>query len=419
MPQAAPAPRVFDLGLPALELEAGARVSHHVVRGWWWGPEGDLPSLRGRARILSEAEVERDAYRVQRRTLAQLDAIPRAAADAPKPATEVPTILLVHALTGDMRAGGEGGWWEPLIGEGRLFDPTRHRLLCFNNLGSCYGTVGPADEGFPTNADEPHPGPLPRDPTDDDPRLPATITTWDQARSILLALDALGVDKVSLVTGGSLGGMISLCLAVLAPERFERLAPIAATEAAGAWIIGWNHIARQAIRLDPGFPEDPSRGLELARQLATLTYRAEPGLDERQGRGQWVDEGRWSARAAYRMGTYLEHQGVKLRERFHGGSYLAQLGAMDHHDLNRRPGGAPEGVWGLSRVRSSAMLVWIVSDQLFFPEQMRRIAAKLKEQGRSCEVASVTSSHGHDAFLIEWDQLESALRRALALPPGR
>ena len=126
----------------------------------------------------------------------------------------------------------------------------------------------------------------------DEHRLPATVTPWDQARAILQALDALGIEKVSLVTGGSLGGMIVLCLAVLAPERFERMAPIAAAEKASTWVVGWNHVARQALLLDPGFPEAPARGLELARQLAMITYRAEPGLDARQGQTPG-----WSSRA--------------------------------------------------------------------------------------------------------------------------
>jgi len=141
----APTPRLFDVSLPALTLEAGARLPLHLVRGWWWGPEEDLPWLHSRARVLPEAEARDSALHVVRRTVAeQRQAAERARPRGPlRPPSPVPTVLLVHALTGDMRAGGEGGWWEPLIGPGRVLDPTRVRLLCFNNLGSCYGTTGP------------------------------------------------------------------------------------------------------------------------------------------------------------------------------------------------------------------------------------------------------------------------------------
>lgn len=419
-----PPPVVFDLALPDLQLEAGARVSPHLVRGWWWGPEQDLPWLHSRAWPLPEEVVRSQSLRVVRRSAEQqrqLAAVARPASPLRPP--EVPTVVLVHALTGDMRAGGPGGWWEPVIGPGRALDPQRLRLLCFNNLGSCYGSSGPADEGFPRRVEDRRfepPPPLPKGQVRVDERLlPATVTPWDQSRSILQALEALGVERVALVTGGSLGGMIALCLAALAPERFERVAPIAASESATTWIVGWNHVARQALLLDPDFPHAPGRGLELARQLAMLTYRAEPGFESYQSRHQphpvtGAAPG-WSSRALYPIQSYLEHQGVKLRARFDAQSYLALLGAMDHHDLARSPEGAGE-TWGLSRIRASALCVGIDRDQLFFPEHMRRLAERLRALGRHAEYAELSSAHGHDGFLIEWGPLEGLLRRALELP---
>nr|WP_217917371.1 MULTISPECIES: alpha/beta fold hydrolase [unclassified Myxococcus] len=400
--------------MPDLTLEAGARITNHLVRGWWWGPEEDVPWLESRARVLSEDEAQASALRIVRRAVAEQQALAaearhRGPARAP---TSVPTVLLVHALTGDMRAGGQGGWWEPLIGPGRALDPSRVRLLCFNNLGSCYGTTGPADEGFPPRTDDARfgpPLPLPKgDLRLDEHRLPATVTPWDQARSILLAMDALGLDEVALVTGGSLGGMVVLCLAALAPERFARMAPIATTESASAWVVGLNHVARQALLMDPGFPESPRRGLELARQLAMLTYRAEPGLDALQGRPS-----AWSSRALHPMHSYLEYQGQKLESRFDARAYLAQLGAMDHHDVSRFPGG------GLARIRASALCVGIDTDQLFFPSHMAALARRLREHGLHAEHATLSSQHGHDGFLLEWDAMAVLLARALALPTAR
>ncbi|QRN99452.1 alpha/beta fold hydrolase [Archangium violaceum] len=413
--------RVFDLPLPDLPLEAGARVTSHTARGWWWGPEQDLPWLRARAHMLPEETVRETALRVVRRTKEEL----RRLAETPRqnqhrsPDATVPTVLLIHALTGDMRAGDAGGWWEPVIGAGRALDPERVRLLCFNNLGSCYGSSGPADEGFPSRVED-HGAEANARP--EEHHLPATITPWDQARAILQALDALGIERVSLATGGSLGGMILLCLAALAPERFERICPIAAAEVASTWVVGWNHVARQALLLDPDFPEAPARGLEVARQLAMLTYRAEPGLESRQGRhqprpGETRARG-WSPRALYPIQSYLEHQGEKLRERFDAKSYLALLGAMDHHDLSRTPRGDAGGTWGVSRIRASALCVGIDQDQLFYPEHMEKLTERLRALGRHAEYAELSSPHGHDGFLIEWEPLEELLRRALALPPA-
>jgi homoserine O-acetyltransferase/O-succinyltransferase len=391
---------VFDVPLPELPLEGGALLTAHVSRGWWWGPARDVAWLQSRSRVLPEEAVRENALRVVRRTREEQRQL--AGAVDPRrflePAPSVPTVLLIHALTGDMRAGGPGGWWEPLIGPGRALDPEQVRLLCFNNLGSCYGSSGPADEGFPSQEG-----------------LPAAITPWDQARAILQALDALGIQRVDLLAGGSLGGMIVLCLAVLAPERFERLLPIAACEAASAWIVGWNHVARQAVLLDLESPGASTRGLELARQLAMLTYRAEPSLEARQARAF----SGWSPEAAYPVQGYLEHQGRQLRARFDARAYYALLGAMDHHDLSRPQGAALPEAWGVARIRASTLCVGIDRDQLFFPEHMTRLAERLQALGRHAEYAELSSVHGHDGFLIEWEPLEHLLRRALALPaPG-
>jgi len=447
-----PETRLFDLTLPPLTLEAGAEVSRHEVRGWWWGPGQDLGWLESRARVLTEPESV-VAGTVVQRGRDHVAPPPASPASGPELDAEVPTVLVVHALTGDMRAGGPGGWWAPLIGPDCALDPRRHRVLCFNNLGSCYGTTGPADVDFPARtADARFP---PAQVTGkgafqlDESRLPATLTTWDQARSLLLALDALGVRQVRLVTGGSIGAMIVLCLAALDPERFECVMPIAGAEAASPWILGWSHVGRQAILLDPGFPAQIGRGLELARQIAHLTYRAEPGLELRQGRAQAPDDSRpdrddWASRTPYRAQTYLEHHGRKLLQRFDGRAYLAQMDAMDHHDLARPPapptpmetwpaepgttpsacgavpseGGIatpkdPADSWGLCRIRSRVVALSIDTDQLFFPWHMIQLCERLSALGAEARHVQLHSPHGHDSFLIEWDQVTAALKAAL------
>jgi homoserine O-acetyltransferase len=348
MPTVAASPRTFDLALPDLALVRGGTVRAHRARGWWWSREGDNP-------------------------------------EAPLP--DVPTVLLVHALTGSAQAGGPGGWWEPVIGPGRALDPDHHRIVCFNNLGSCYGSSGPGVEGFPTDA-------------------ALELTSIDISRALLLALDRVGIRKVHLTTGGSLGGMITLTLAALAPERFERILPLATSLAASAWVVGWNHVARQILRLDPGYPDKVTRGLELARQLAILTYRAEPGLDVRQPRTA-------ATGAGYPVQSYLEHQGAKLRNRFAVRSYELQLAAMDHHDLLQPLPGEKRPA--ISRVRATALVVDVDTDQLFTPAQAELLTAELRKAGARVERATLRSIHGHDAFLMEWETLAPILTRALHL----
>jgi homoserine O-acetyltransferase len=396
-----------------------------VLRGVVWGPADDLPAIANRASIVGQGR----CLGAERGPCAS--SAENGGAAAPGGAVrslreDVPTVLCIHALTGDARVGGTSGWWEPLVGPGRALDPREARILCFNNLGSCYGSSGPLDAGFPSWASQEQSTFVPAAALSgsrvDPRRWPAALTSWDLARSILLGLDALGIRRVALATGGSLGGMIALCLAALDPGRFARIAPIAASESASAWLIGFNHVARQALLLEPDFPECDGRGLELARQLALLTYRSEEGLHQRQGREQGGDGWDWSPARPYRVQTYLEHQGRKLRRRFDGRAYLTQIDAMDHHDLGRTPPGfAPAGKagFGVPRIAASALVVSIDSDRLYPPEQSRRIAARLREHGRIVEEATVRSPHGHDAFLIEFDQLDAILRRALVLPVAR
>jgi homoserine O-acetyltransferase/O-succinyltransferase len=351
MPTVAASPRIFELALPDLALARGGVVRSHRARGWWWSREGDTP-------------------------------------DAPR--SDVPTVLLVHALTGSAQAGGPGGWWEPLIGAGHALDPEHYRIVCFNNLGSCYGSSGPGVEGFPAGKN-------------------LDLTCLDISRALLLALDKLGIGKVHLTTGGSLGGMVTLALATLAPERFERILPLATSVAASAWVVGWNHVARQILRLDPGYPNNIGRGLEIARQLAILTYRAEPGLDARQPRPALAV----SADNGYPVQSYLEHQGAKLRNRFAAQSYELQLAAMDHHDLLQPlPGDTAPAI---SRVRASTLVVDIDTDQLFTPAQAEVLANHLRQAGARVECATLRSIHGHDAFLMEWETLGPILERALKL----
>lgn len=289
----------------------------------------------------------------------------------------MPVVLLVHALTGSARAGGDDGWWGPLIGPGRPFDTTRFRIVCLNNLGSVSGASSPTDADWPVGA---------------------RVTAADQARFLRSALDVLGVDVVSLVAGGSLGGGVALELAAQDPGRVPRVWLLAATAQATPWVKAWNHVQR-AIVAATTTTGDPGRGLELARQIAMLTYRAAPGLQQTQHDAL----GRIDGAQRSRVAGWLEHQGRKLRGRFTVDSYLAQLDAMDSVDVE------------VDAVRASVLVTAIDTDVLYPPDAVYATAASLR-RAQQVETTTISHPHGHDAFLLAFDALAPLAARALALP---
>jgi homoserine O-acetyltransferase len=172
--------------------------------------------------------------------------------------------------------------------------------------------------------------------------------------------------------------------------------PIAAPTAIGNLAAGWNHIQLQLLELDR------DRGLELARQLAMTTYRSEVDFDTRDG-----------------IGSYLEHQGVKLRHRFHAGSYAALAGAMNAHDVGRDRGGVVAAFHSLAEAGVAVAGIGIEGDILYGPRQVRALVDTARSAGVDAIYREITSDKGHDAFLVEWDQMSAILRQALIQEKGQ
>jgi len=210
------------------------------------------------------------------------------------------------------------------------------------------------------------------------------------ARAQWAALDALGIERLDLVVGGSLGGMVALETALERPSAVGHTMPIAAPAVIGNLAAGWNHIQLQVLALDR------DRGLELARQLAMTTYRSEVDFETRD-----------------QIGSYLEHQGVKLRQRFHAGSYAALTGAMNAHDSGRERGGVVEAFRALHSAGTRLTGVGIEGDILYGPRQVRALVDSALEADVQATYRELASDKGHDAFLVEWDQLSAILTEAL------
>jgi homoserine O-acetyltransferase len=301
------------------------------------------------------------------------------------PGPDAPQVLVVHALTGSADAAGD--WWAPVIGPGRALDTDRVGVLCANLLGGCYGTTGPTsvDPGSGSPYGDAFPQP----------------TARDQAAAMWRLADGLGVERFALVAGGSLGGMVAQEVALERPLSVGHLAVLGAPAATGAMAIGWNHIQLELIQALG------DRGLALARQLAMTTYRSEADFDGRFGRDVEAD-GRFS------ISSYLDYQGQKILTRFDPATYRVLVRAMDSHDVGRGRGGIREAFRALAASGTGLTGIGIAGDILFGPDQVRALVGEAVGAGVEAAYREISSSKGHDAFLIEWEQLTGFLGDALA-----
>ena len=276
-------------------------------------------------------------------------------------------VIVFHALTGSADAVGD--WWSSIMGPGRPIDTARYAILCANLLGSCYGTTyrrSTSGEAL-------------------------QVTPRDQARLIHELVRTLDVSSVALTVGGSLGGMVGMEWAACYPELTRCTVVLAAPAAHTASAIGWNHIQRQAIALGG------EQGLAVARMVGMMTYRTAAEFQLRFGR----DRGP----GGYQVESYLNHQGRKLVGRFEVDSYLMLMGAMDAHDVGRDRGGLVDA---LRAVRGRLIGVGIPGDILYTDVDVREWTDLV-----GAEYREIISVHGHDAFLIEVDQVATILTEAL------
>lgn len=295
-------------------------------------------------------------------------------------------VLVCHALTGSADADV---WWGGLFGPGRALDPARDFIICSNVLTGCYGTSGPI---------QPH-------PDDGEPwgsRFPVA-TIRDMVRLQALLLDELGVGKLQLVLGPSLGGMQALEWAATYPERVKAMAPIGVSGRHSAWCIAISESQRRAIFLDPEWrdgrypPDQPPRyGLSVARMIAMCSYRSWENFEARFGRKTQDWDGQFA------VTSYLNYQGEKLYKRFDANTYVRLTQAMDSHDLAR---GRGEYAAVLGGLRMPALVVSVDSDVLYPPREQAELAELLP----AARYEMLHTPAGHDGFLIETDKLSEML----------
>jgi len=285
----------------------------------------------------------------------------------------LPVVLVAHALTGSSRVAD---WWPGLVGEGKPFDPHRYCIVGINTLGGCYGSTGPQ-----TVSPFPH------------------VTIRDIVAAEARALEAIGIDKLSLVIGGSIGGMQALQWALDFPDRVERAVMVGAHDHQSAMGIALNAIQRDAIALDP------VRGLRIARKIAMLSYKSSELFRARHDRRR--DRHR---RFRFDIEGYLEHQADLFEARMDPRSYVALTHAMDSYDVRSHAVGLKGAA---SSARPGLTFIGITSDWLFEPRDVQAAAEHFAGRGYRSDYRELRSNHGHDSCLAEPEALGAILSDAL------
>lgn len=314
-------------------------------------------------------------------------------------------VLICHALSGSARVGD---WWPEIFAPGAVLSLEHDFVICINILGSCYGSTGPGsvdpETGLVYGPDFP------------------LVSIRDNVRAQAHLLDSLGIHRLRLILGGSIGGMQALEWAIHDPARVERAAIIGVAPLS-AMGLALNHLQRQAIQNDPDWDggyylpqRQPQLGLSLARQIGMISYKSAELFDERfarnpnrNGEDPWShdDQGGGLVGGRFDIAGYLDNQGERFIRRFDANAYLSILRTMDTWDpLNGHASAA--GAFG--GIRARLTFIGISSDWLFPSESIRRFADLIRSAGVPAEYREMTSSHGHDAFLAEQAELVRLLQ---------
>jgi homoserine O-acetyltransferase len=319
------------------------------------------------------------------------------------------TVLVMPALSASCHARSTcddptPGWWEGMVGPGLGIDTDEYRVICASILGSPYGTTSPVSI-------DPRTGRL------YGKKFPP-ITPADQARVHALLLDHLKVKSVRAVIGASLGGMQTLQFAAIFPDRVDRAISISATGKTTPGTVALRRVGRCAILLDPDYKEGdyepgkgPLRGLAIARELGTITYRSR---DEFNQRFRWDPTPPYGLTdLCFEVEQYLAAQSSRFVNRFDANCYLTLSRAMDLMDLGA---GSPTYAEGVLRIKSRLLIIGVDRDLLIPLSEQQHLAHLLENHGRNVKIEILSSIYGHDAFLKDYDWFKPRIRDFIAAP---
>jgi len=309
-------------------------------------------------------------------------------------------ILICHALSGHHHVAGyyaddpnNIGWWDNMIGPGKPVDTDKFFVIGLNNLGGCHGSTGPSSINPETG--QPYGSSFP------------VITVEDWLESQARLADLLGIRQFAAVIGGSLGGMQALQWSLTFPERVRHVLAIAAAPHLTAQNIAFNDVARSAILGDPDFHGGnfyqhkvvPTRGLRLARMLGHITYLSDDVMADKFGRELRDGKFNYSYGIEFEIESYLRYQGDKFASYFDANTYLLMTKALDYFDPAHEFGGDLNRAFAAAK--ADFLVISFTTDWRFSPERAREIVRPLLHNRRSVSYAEITSTHGHDSFLME------------------
>lgn len=321
-------------------------------------------------------------------------------------------IIVYHALTGSHHAAGryegdkKSGWWDPLIGDGKILDTTKYFVICVNVIGSCFGSTGPMDNG------------------DKEPlrlKFPV-LTISDMVKAQMRLFNFLGIKKAYAVIGGSMGGMQAVCTAVEYPEFCDKIIALATTHATQPWAIAFNRLAMEGIVNDPrfknghyekdDFKEEGLLGFAIGRMAGHISFLSPYSMEKKFSRNYVETDGLYELFGRFQVERYMEYNGHSFAKRFDPLSYLYIIKAMNIFDASRNYDSLEDS---LSHIKAKLTLISFKEDKLFRPQEMEEIRNILVNLGRGEQVkyVCVDSDYGHDAFLIEYDKFDFYIKKAL------
>lgn len=297
-------------------------------------------------------------------------------------------VWIFHALTAN---SDPAEWWPGLVGEGKLFDPAQYYIVCVNMPGSCYGSIGPLDVDLKTNE------PYLHDFT--------FFTIKDMVAVYARLKQHLGIERIHIGIGGSMGGQQLLEWAITSPDLFDYIFPIATNAQHSPWAIAINESQRLSIELDASWNYKNSlagsEGMKVARSVALLSYRNY--ITYNTGQQEASNE----TFENFRTAAYQKYQGLKLAKRFNAFSYYFLSKSMDSHNVGRGRESIEQALGG---IRAKTLVIGISTDILFPLVEQQRIAKAIPY----AEFATIHSDYGHDGFLLEFEKISTLIKNFIS-----
>ncbi|HWR93940.1 MAG TPA: alpha/beta fold hydrolase [Flavobacterium sp.] len=281
-----------------------------------------------------------------------------------------PIVLVNHALTGNSMVTGENGWWKSLIGENKTINTLDYTVIAFNIPGNGYDGI---KENIINNYKE--------------------YTARDIAGIFWDGLKKLGIDKLYATIGGSLGGGIAWEMAALQPDKIKNLIPIATDWKASDWIIANTFVQDEILN-------NSKNSIQDARLHAMLLYRSPQSLKQKFGRGKN------EINNLFQVESWLAHHGVKLQKRFQLSAYKLMNHLIKTIDITRN---RADFLTVAKEIQSNIHIISVDSDYFFTADENKETYNLLKSKKQNVFYSEIKSIHGHDAFLIEYEQLNTIL----------